>query len=165
VFIDAARKFGCVHQYVATQEGERLLFVCEHCSHRTELLPLDRPSSFGRVLAFSSFVPSRRPLSCPRRAGITSRAGLRNCGRSIAVGKLEPDESSPPMARFRHPHLIRGIVRTPRGGFTISRGVVELPEEIGEELGWRRLDADAERDRAAVPAMHDTLPKSQPAHR
>jgi hypothetical protein len=70
------------------------------------------------------------------------------------------------MARFRHPHLIRGIVRTPHGGFTISRGVVELPEEIGEELGWPRLDGDGDTDSAVLSAMHDTLPKaSQPAHR
>jgi hypothetical protein len=61
---------------VATQEGERLLFVCEHCSHRTELLPLERPSSFGRVLAFSSVRPVPAPIVVPaaRRTHEPSRS-------------------------------------------------------------------------------------------
>lgn len=44
------------------------------------------------------------------------------------------------MAVFRHPHLIRGIVHTPHGAFKIDRGLANLPDDIGEALGWPRLD-------------------------
>jgi len=47
------------------------------------------------------------------------------------------------MAVFKHPHLTRGIVTTARGAFVISRGFVSAPEEIGESLGWRRVDTDS----------------------
>jgi hypothetical protein len=46
------------------------------------------------------------------------------------------------MAVFRHPHLVRGVVHTPQGAFTIVRGLAELPDEIGEALGWPRLGDD-----------------------
>lgn len=44
------------------------------------------------------------------------------------------------MALFRHPHLVRGVVHTHHGAFAVVRGLVELPEEIGESLGWRRFE-------------------------
>ena len=44
------------------------------------------------------------------------------------------------MSVFQHPHLTRGIVQTPKGAFAISRGRVEMPDDIGESLGWRPLD-------------------------
>lgn len=47
------------------------------------------------------------------------------------------------MAVFKHPHLTRGIVTTARGAFVISRGLVSAPDEIGESLGWRRVDTDS----------------------
>jgi hypothetical protein len=56
------------------------------------------------------------------------------------------------MAIFRHPHLIRGIVHTPYGAFAISRGYADIPEEIGEALGWPR----AEDSRAAVLVGRDS---------
>jgi hypothetical protein len=43
---------------------------------------------------------------------------------------------------FRHPHLVRGIVHTAEGAFMIHRGVVELPEDVGDSLGWLRVDDD-----------------------
>lgn len=46
------------------------------------------------------------------------------------------------MGVFRHPHLTRGVIRTPQGAFTVSRGVVRVPDEIGESQGWQRLDAE-----------------------
>jgi hypothetical protein len=46
------------------------------------------------------------------------------------------------MSVFRHPHLTRGIVRTSKGAFVISRGLVEMPDEIGESLGWAAVDRD-----------------------
>jgi len=45
------------------------------------------------------------------------------------------------MGMFQHPHLIRGIVRTPKGAFVVSRGLVEVPDELGESLGWRPADS------------------------
>jgi len=41
VVIYAAAKFRCRHRYISTVERERLLFVCDQCHHRTELLSLD----------------------------------------------------------------------------------------------------------------------------
>jgi len=46
------------------------------------------------------------------------------------------------MSVFRHPHRIHGIVRTRMGAFAISRGLVEAPDDVGETLGWRRVDGD-----------------------
>ena len=46
------------------------------------------------------------------------------------------------MSVFQHPHLTRGIVKTPGGAFAISRGLVEMPDEIGLSLGWRPINDD-----------------------
>jgi hypothetical protein len=56
MIIHAASRFTCAHQYIATAttDGERWLFVCDGCAHRTELLPLSRDTSFGQLLAFPS---------------------------------------------------------------------------------------------------------------
>lgn len=48
------------------------------------------------------------------------------------------DQRSLTMGLFRHPWLVRGIVHTPHGAFTLVRGLVEMPDEIGETLGWPR---------------------------
>jgi hypothetical protein len=48
------------------------------------------------------------------------------------------------MAVFQHPHLTRGVVTTHRGSFVITRGFVSAPDEIGESLGWRRVDVEQE---------------------
>lgn len=58
------------------------------------------------------------------------------------------------MSVFQHPHLTRGIVKTANGAFLISRGLVEMPDDIGTSLGWQRVTHDNEtvdglRDRAA----------------
>jgi hypothetical protein len=45
------------------------------------------------------------------------------------------------MGMFKHPHLTRGIVKTANGAFLISRGVVDVPDELGESLGWRPAGA------------------------
>jgi hypothetical protein len=58
------------------------------------------------------------------------------------------------MPVFQHPHLTRGIVTTPKGSFIVIRGLVEMPEEIGEALGWRPVDADAD---SAVDAAAQKL--------
>jgi hypothetical protein len=48
------------------------------------------------------------------------------------------------MGMFQHPHLTRGIVRTPKGAFVITRGLVEVPDELGEALGWQPADVEDE---------------------
>jgi hypothetical protein len=48
------------------------------------------------------------------------------------------------MGMFQHPHLTRGIVRTPKGAFVITRGLVEVPDELGEALGWQPADTEDE---------------------
>ena len=53
------------------------------------------------------------------------------------------------MSVFQHPHLTRGIVKTPRGSFLIVRGLVEVPDEIGESLGWDRVDVESQPQAAA----------------
>jgi hypothetical protein len=54
------------------------------------------------------------------------------------------------MGVFQHPHLTRGIVRTPRGAFVVTRGLVEVPDELGEALGWQPAD---EADETPAPAF------------
>jgi hypothetical protein len=44
------------------------------------------------------------------------------------------------MSKFRHPHLVRGILHTPVGAFEVRRGVVEAPEALGEQFGWAKLE-------------------------
>jgi len=44
------------------------------------------------------------------------------------------------MSTFRHPFLTRGIVRFANHAFQVSRGLVELPDEIGESLGWHKVE-------------------------
>ena len=53
------------------------------------------------------------------------------------------------MGVFQHPHLTRGIVRTPKGAFVVTRGLVEVPDELGEALGWQPAD---EVDETPTPA-------------
>ncbi len=49
------------------------------------------------------------------------------------------------MSLFRHPHLTRGIIRTPYGAFTITRGIVDVPEDVGQSLGWHPVEDNDER--------------------
>ena len=51
------------------------------------------------------------------------------------------------MSVFQHPHLTRGIVKTAKGSFIVKRGLVDVPDEIGEELGWQLVDTDREYQR------------------
>jgi len=65
------------------------------------------------------------------------------------------------MGLFRHPHLIRGIVHTPKGSFAIRRGVVDAPDDVGESYGWPRLAPEDQRKgsvpTAAGPTHTDTI--------
>ena len=64
------------------------------------------------------------------------------------------------MAVFQHPHLTRGVVTTSRGSFVVSRGLVSAPEEIGESLGWRRVDV--ERDPQTTLGRRDPSARRDP---
>ena len=68
------------------------------------------------------------------------------------------------MRVFQHPHLTRGIVTTAKGSFIVTRGLVEMPDEIGEELGWRPVDDDADRPAEAAAQKPQTpdLPEAAP---
>lgn len=46
------------------------------------------------------------------------------------------------MGLFLHPHLTRGVMHVPEGAFRINRGIVDLPDELGESLGWTAVVAD-----------------------
>jgi hypothetical protein len=59
------------------------------------------------------------------------------------------------MSVFHHPHLTRGIVNTPKGSFVVVRGLVEVPDEIGESLGWRPVEL--ENDPQPAPASPRAL--------
>ena len=50
------------------------------------------------------------------------------------------------MSLFRHPHLTRGVVHTAKGSFVITRGLVNVPDEVGESYGWLRLEPEDQRD-------------------
>jgi hypothetical protein len=69
------------------------------------------------------------------------------------------------MRVFQHPHLTRGIVTTAKGSFIVTRGLVEMPDEIGEALGWRPVDADddAAVDVPAQKAQTPNQPQAAPA--
>ena len=46
------------------------------------------------------------------------------------------------MALFKHPCLVHGTVHTPFGAFTIVRGLVDMPNEIGEAMRWLQLNEE-----------------------
>jgi hypothetical protein len=54
------------------------------------------------------------------------------------------------MGLYRHPYLTRGVVHTPQGAFRINRGIVELPDELGESLPWTAVTSEDEGDAAQV---------------
>ena len=66
------------------------------------------------------------------------------------------------MGLFRHPCLVHGTVHTPFGAFTIVRGVVDLPDEVGEALGWRFLSE--EHPTSTLKTATGTDGKAQPAY-
>jgi len=48
------------------------------------------------------------------------------------------------MPLYRHPHLVRGVVHTPIGVFELNRGLADVPESVGEALGWQRCPEHAD---------------------
>jgi len=56
------------------------------------------------------------------------------------------------MAVFQHPHLTRGVVITAKGAFVVTRGFVTAPDEIGDSLGWRRIDEERMPAQTPMPS-------------
>jgi hypothetical protein len=48
------------------------------------------------------------------------------------------------MPLFHHPCLVRGVVYTPSGAFVVSRGIVDVPEDVGQSFGWVPVGAHPE---------------------
>lgn len=69
------------------------------------------------------------------------------------------------MSLFRHPHLTRGVIRTPHGAFTITRGIVDVPDEVGHALGWLPVDDEDEgaRDARKFLSRQSTAPDAPSA--
>ena len=66
------------------------------------------------------------------------------------------------MGLFKHPCLVRGTVHTPFGAFTIVRGIADLPDDIGEALGWPRLNEEPVVPSSA--AASGTIGNGRPDH-
>ena len=66
------------------------------------------------------------------------------------------------MSLFRHPHLVRGVVHTSMGSFAISRGVVNVPDQVGESYGWLRLEPEDQRDRLLPIAVSSARGRATP---
>lgn len=54
------------------------------------------------------------------------------------------------MGTFKHPHLVRGVVHTSFGSFRIERGLADLPEDVGEALGWSKVLSAADEGASAL---------------
>lgn len=65
------------------------------------------------------------------------------------------------MALYRHPHLVRGVMHTPEGAFRINRGIVDLPDKLGESLGWTAVMADDDGE-PALAAVRRAAPRDDP---
>ena len=65
------------------------------------------------------------------------------------------------MGLYRHPHLVRGVMHTPEGAFRINRGIVELPDELGESLGWTPV-ADEDDGAPDLMAVRRPAPREAP---
>jgi len=61
------------------------------------------------------------------------------------------------MALFRHPSIDRGIVHTPHGAFKVNRRIVDVPENIGESLGWEPVDRAMRPDSAAKELLASVI--------
>ncbi len=66
------------------------------------------------------------------------------------------------MSLYRHPHLTRGVMHTPQGAFRIHRGIVDLPDELGESLGWILVLSDD--DESASVSVPVSAPRDDDGH-
>jgi hypothetical protein len=78
MIVDASARFGCRHRFVVTNEDGLMLFVCESCGHRTDLLPVHLHPVRGEVIPFAARVnapPPAAATSRPRRSRSGHRRG------------------------------------------------------------------------------------------
>lgn len=71
MIVHAAARFSCSHRFVVTEDDGRLLFVCEGCGHRTDLLPVHLDTARGQVFSFpgrSIAAPAPAPVAAPIRS-------------------------------------------------------------------------------------------------
>ena len=75
MIIQAMARFACQHRYLAQivtdaaaagGHGNLVLLVCERCGHRADQLPLQRESTFGRVIRFPTATPKFVPTTTDR---------------------------------------------------------------------------------------------------
>jgi hypothetical protein len=55
------------------------------------------------------------------------------------------------MPLFRHPYLVRGVVHTSLGAFELDRGLADLPDLVGESLGWKWVPGTDEGRQQEAP--------------
>jgi hypothetical protein len=71
IVVDATARFGCRHRFVVTKDDGLLLFVCESCDHRTDLLPVHLDSVRGQIVKFPVQAVGAMPaavVAAPARA-------------------------------------------------------------------------------------------------
>jgi hypothetical protein len=66
------------------------------------------------------------------------------------------------MPLFRHPHLVRGIVHTSLGAFELDRGLVDVPDTVGESLGWTWVPGNDDGHRQETPRRPLTAVTAEP---
>jgi hypothetical protein len=77
LIIDAARRFGCAHRFIVTPDEGLMVFVCECCGHRAEILPLHRDGARGQVMAFTRLAAAARPSRRRRIVPARRASGLK----------------------------------------------------------------------------------------
>ena len=65
------------------------------------------------------------------------------------------------MGLYLHPHLVRGVMHTPEGAFRINRGIVDLPDKLGESLGWTAVMTDGD-DAPELATVRRAAPRDDP---
>ena len=101
-----------------------------------------------------------------------ARAAILESLRRLAANQRDRSELAnmrkAAMATYRHPHLIRGTVHTPLGAFAVVRGVVDLPDGVGERLGWGRITELSSPQSLAgrsLPIASTAMPPFNPVER
>ena len=56
--------------------------------------------------------------------------------RRVWNSNIGPSLRGKKMPLFRHPYLVRGVVHTVRGAYVISRGLLEVPDDVAALFGW-----------------------------
>lgn len=74
MIVQAAAMFRCHHRYLVLEQDGLPIFVCEVCSHRTEMLPLHMDPSRGEVVDFpGGTLRTLAPLAAASAAASSTR--------------------------------------------------------------------------------------------